>query len=89
MKDHRVDGKALRMIRIRAQRSQKDVAEQVGVTRFHLSNIENDRRIHSGKGGDCSDMLALRLADALNCEVDDFARPRARRSNSGEDEAVA
>jgi len=68
MKDRYVDGEALRTIRIKAQRYQNSLAAEVEVSNWHLCEIENDRAY-------CSDMLALRLAEALGCDVNDFTRP--------------
>lgn len=65
MKNRRVDGAKLRDLRVRRQLRQKDVAERVKVRRDTLCNIEAGR-------SQPSDMLAYRLADALECEVEDF-----------------
>lgn len=65
MRNRRADGAKLRSIRVRRQLRQKDLAEKANVRADTLSNIEAGR-------WQPSDLLAYRLAQALDCDVDDF-----------------
>lgn len=65
MRNRRADGAKLRAIRIRRQLMQKDLADRARVRADTLSNIEAGR-------WQPSDLLAFRLAQALDCTVEDF-----------------
>lgn len=65
MKNRRVDGDKLRNIRIRAQLRQTQLATNVGIRPDTLCHIEAGRY-------QPGDMLAHRLAQALNCQVEEF-----------------
>lgn len=61
------DPKEIRRRRIRAGRSQQDVAREVGITPPHLSNIELG---HANP----SPPVLKRIADALKCAVADLEK---------------
>lgn len=65
MRNRRADGAKLRNLRVRRQLRQKDLADRASVRADTLSNIEAGR-------WQPSDLLAFRLAQALDCDVDDF-----------------
>lgn len=72
MRNRWADGDRLRAIRIQRQLTQKEVARRAKVRNDTLSSIEAGRY-------QPGDLLAHRLALALNCGVEDFSDPRDRR----------
>lgn len=71
MRDRLADGAKLRSIRIRRQLKQKDLATRAEVRNDTLSSIEAGRY-------QPGDLLAYRLAVALNCNVEDFSVDKPR-----------
>ena len=68
MSERHVVGGALRALRVNKQLRQMDLAQRAAVTPGHLCRIENNADY-------CSDMLIVRLARILECDVDDFTAP--------------
>jgi DNA-binding XRE family transcriptional regulator len=70
MKDRTVDGGKLRSLRLTALLRQRELAEQVGVHSTTICHIETDK-------WEASDLLAHKIAAALNCTVEDFTHAKA------------
>lgn len=80
MKDRTVDGGKLRSLRLAALLKQRELAERVGVHSTTICHIETNK-------WEASDLLAHKLAAALDCTVDDFTGPKAVTTD--DDEQVA
>ena len=61
----RLVGSRIRLIRVSRRLPQKDVAEQVGISQAHMSNIECDR-------SHCTLDNLIRLSEVLGCPLRDF-----------------
>lgn len=68
MKGRHVTGEELRACRLRARMTQVELARRAGVRHEAICRLEAD-------AVSCSDLLALKLADALQVEVEAFTRP--------------
>lgn len=71
MRDRLCDGAKLRSIRIRRQLLQKTLADLADVRNDTLCSIEAGRY-------QPGDLLAHRLAEALDCEIEDFSVDKPR-----------
>lgn len=63
-------GSNIRFMRSACQISQQELAERIGISQTHLSNIEHGRAGTNMK-------LLLRVANTLHCRLDDFLQPSA------------
>ena len=61
----RLVGSRIRLIRVSRHLPQKDVAEKIGVSQAHMSNIECDR-------SHCTLDNLIRLSEVLECPLRDF-----------------
>lgn len=71
-------GIAIKMLRARKHISQRYLAELIGISQTHMSNIESGRVQVNLR-------LMAKMADVFDCRLDDFFRPPEHLRGQGGD----